>query len=195
LTKAVRNGLLAFIVAAIVIAGGLVYEQFIAPQADLAPVSIGGPFTLTDATGVTRHDTDFRGKLMLIYFGYTFCPDACPTTLTAIGDALRKLGPDASRFAPIFITVDPARDTPAQLKAYMESFDPRFVALTGTPAQIVQVATAYRVYYRQVAGEGGQYTMDHSSVIYLMARDGHYIGHFNAGIAASDLARDLRQYR
>jgi protein SCO1/2 len=197
LTKATRLGLVAFIVAVIVIAAGLVYRQFIVPQTELAraPIPIGGPFTLTDQNGVTRHDTDFRGKLMLLYFGYTYCPDVCPTTLTMMSDALQKLGPDAAGIVPIFITVDPARDKPAQLKQYMESFNPGFVALTGDAVRIAQVAGEYRVYYGKVVGEGGQYTMDHSSVIYLMARDGHYLGHFNPGIAADDLARDLRQYR
>jgi len=196
LTKSTRLGVIAFVIAAIVIVAGFVYQQFIVPQTDLAraPIPIGGPFALTDQTGATRHDTDFRGKLMLIYFGYTYCPDVCPTTLTMMSDALQKLGPEAAAIAPIFITVDPERDKPAQLKQYMESFNPRFVALTGDAERIARVAGEYRVYYSKVAGEGGQYTMDHSSVIYLMARDGHYLGHFNSGIAADELARDLRKY-
>ena len=111
-----------------------------------------------------------------------------------MSDTLTKLGTSASQIAPIFITVDPARDTPAQMKQYMESFDPRFVALTGSPAQIAAAAKAYRVYYRKVSGDGGQYTMDHSSVIYLMARDGSYLGHFDSRITADDLARALKRY-
>jgi protein SCO1/2 len=196
MTKATRNGLIAFIVALIVIAGGFVYQQFIAPQraAITAPVPLGGPFTLTDQDGAARLDMDFRGKLMLVYFGYTYCPDVCPTTLTLRSDALKKLGPEAARIAPIFITVDPARDTPAQMKAYIQSFDPRFVALTGTAAQIAAAASEYRVYYRKEPEADGAYTMDHSSAIYLMARDGHYLGHFNPGIDAQDLAAGIKQY-
>ncbi|HEX4113887.1 MAG TPA: SCO family protein, partial [Stellaceae bacterium] len=150
MTRVTRNGLIAFFVALIVIVGGFVYEQFLVPRnaAVEAPLSIGGPFTLTDQNGVVRHDTDFRGKLMLVYFGYTYCPDVCPTTLTLMSDALKKLGPDAARIAPLFITVDPDRDTPAQMKLYIQSFDPRFVALTGSAAQVAAAAGDYRVYYR-----------------------------------------------
>jgi protein SCO1/2 len=196
MTKATRNGLIAFIVALIVIAGGFAYEQYIAPPSGVvrAPVPIGGPFALIDQNGASRHDTDFRGKLMLVYFGYTYCPDVCPTTLTLITDALKKLGPAAAQIAPIFITVDPDRDTPAQMKAYIQSFDPRFVALTGSAAQIATAAGEYRVYYRKEPEQDGSYTMDHSSVIYLMARDGHYLGHFNPGIDAQDLAAGIKQY-
>jgi protein SCO1 len=196
LTRSTRNGLIAFIAALVIIIGGFTYRQFVAPSDETvqAPFSIGGPFTLVDADGVNRHDTDFRGKLMLVYFGYTYCPDVCPTTLTTMSDALAKLGASASEIAPIFITVDPARDTPAQMKQYMESFDPRFVALTGSPAQIAAAASAYRVYYRRAPGAGEQYTMDHSSVIYLIARDGHYLGHFDSTITADDLTRALKKY-
>jgi cytochrome oxidase Cu insertion factor (SCO1/SenC/PrrC family) len=196
LTKSARNGLFAFVAALVIIVGGFAYRQFAAPPDETvrAPFSIGGPFALVDADGVERRDTDFRGKLMLVYFGYTFCPDVCPTTLTMMSDTLVKLGARASQIAPIFITVDPARDTPAQMKQYMESFDRRFVALTGSPEQIAAAAGAYRVYYRKASGEGGQYTMDHSSVIYLMARDGGYLGHFDSAITADDLARALKKY-
>jgi cytochrome oxidase Cu insertion factor (SCO1/SenC/PrrC family) len=197
MTRATRNGLIAFIVVLIVLLGGFAYRQITgADDAAQSPVPIGGPFTLTDQNGVVRHDSDFHGKPTLIYFGYTFCPDVCPTTLTMMSDALAKLGPDAARFTPIFITVDPARDTPLQLKQYMESFDRRFIALTGSDAQIKQVAAEYRVYYRKVAGDNPkQYTMDHSSVIYLMGGDGNYVGHFLTTISADELAQGLRKYK
>jgi cytochrome oxidase Cu insertion factor (SCO1/SenC/PrrC family) len=196
LTKSTRHGLIAFVAALVIIIGGFAYRQFGVPadEAVRAPLSIGGPFTLVDASGANRRDTDFRGKLMLVYFGYTFCPDICPTTLTMMSDTLAKLGASASEIAPIFITVDPARDTPAQMKQYMGSFDPRFVALTGSPAQVAAAASAYRVYYRKVSGDAGQYTMDHSSIIYLMARDGRYLGHFDSTITADNLARALKKY-
>jgi len=196
LTKSTRNGLIAFVAALVLIMGGLAYRQLGVPSDETmqAPISIGGPFTLVDAHGANRRDSDFRGRLMLVYFGYTYCPDVCPTTLTMMSDTLARLGAGASQIVPIFITIDPARDTPAQMKEYMESFDPRFVALTGSPAQIASAATAYRVYYRRVSGDDGQYTMDHSSVIYLMARDGRYLGHFDSTVTADDLARALRKY-
>jgi len=196
MTRTTRNGLIAFIIALAVIVGGFAYNQY--TEADLAParapVSIGGDFTLVDQNGTTRHDSDFRGKLMLVYFGYTYCPDVCPTTLATMSQALEKLGARAAAVTPIFITVDPARDTPAQMKLYIQSFDPRFVALTGSAARIELAAAEYRVYYRKGAVEDGQYTMDHSSVIYLMARDGHYIGHFNPGISSQELAAAIGKY-
>ena len=196
MTKSARNGLIAFVAALAIIFGGFAYRQFgAAPDETVqAPLSIGGPFRLVDAGGTDRRDTDFRGKLMLVYFGYTYCPDVCPTTLTTMSDALARLGAGASQIVPIFITVDPARDTPAQMKQYLASFDPRFVGLTGSPAQIAAAANAYRVYYRRVSGSGGRYTMDHSSVIYLMARDGRYLGHFDSTITADDLARAVKKY-
>jgi protein SCO1/2 len=196
MTPATRNGLIAFIAATIVIVGAFAYQQFGAPSRQAVPdaVPLGGPFTLVDAAGTTRHDSDFRGKLMLVYFGYTYCPDVCPTTLTMMSDAMAKLGPGAAGIVPIFISVDPARDTPAQMKQYISSFDPRFVALTGSGAQIATVAGEYHVYYRKAPGEGGQYTMDHSSEIYLLSRDGTYLGHFDSDIGAGDLARALQKY-
>jgi protein SCO1/2 len=197
MTPATRNGLIAFVVALIVIVGGFAYTQFMEPPGapERAPLSIGGPFTLRDENGVVQHDTDFRGKLMLVYFGYTYCPDACPTTLAMMSQTLVKLGPAATEFAPIFITVDPERDTPSQMKQYMQSFDPHFTALTGSAAQIEQAAAEYHVYYRKVPETGGEYTLDHSSVIYLMGRDGRYIGYFDANIDPNDLAQGLRKYR
>ncbi len=191
-----RNGLIAFILALIVILGAYAYVEFVAAPAgtEQSGLSIGGPFTLTDQNGVVKGDGDFRGKLMLVYFGYTYCPDVCPTTLDMMTRALAQLGPEANQIAPIFITVDPARDTPAQMKLYIGSFDPRFEALTGTPPQIQAVAGEYRVYYRQAEGEGTAYTVDHSSVIYLMGRDGRYLGHFTAEIGADGMAQSLRKY-
>src|SRR5580658_10300715 len=109
--------------------------------------SIGGPFTLTDQDGKTVHDTDFHGKYLLVYFGYTYCPDLCPTGLDGMAHALTQLGPDANKVQPIFVTIDPARDTPEKLKDYLASFNPDIVALTGTPEQIADVAREYQVYY------------------------------------------------
>lgn len=152
---------------------------------------IGGPFHLTDQTGKPRTDADFRGQYLLVYFGYTSCPDVCPTTLQTITNAMGKLGADAAKVTPIFITVDPARDTPDVLKAYASNFDPRLVALTGSASEIAAAAKAYRIYYAKV-GEGANYSMDHSSIVYLMGPDGEYLGHFGMEATADDIAAAVR---
>jgi protein SCO1 len=195
-TRPARRGLIAFLIAAVIVIGGFVYEEFLVPPSALvhSPFAIGGAFTLTDQNGEVRHDRDFRDKLMLVYFGYSYCPDVCPTTLLAITRALKRLGPRAKAITPIFITVDPDRDTPKQLRTYISNFDPRFVALTGTPAEIAKVASEYHVYYKKRFAADGSYTMDHSSAIYLMGRDGHYIGHFKPGLTAQDLAQGMEKY-
>ena len=130
--------------------------------------SVGGPFTLTDQTGKPRSDTDFRGKLMIVYFGYTYCPDVCPTDLMAITQALNTLGPSADGVQPIFITIDPERDT-RLLADYISAFHPSFVGLTGSPQEIRRVANSYKAFYVKVSGErSGDYSIDHAGVIYLM---------------------------
>jgi len=141
------------------------------------PGGIGGPFTLENGSGKTVTDRDFRGKYMLVYFGYTFCPDVCPTTLNAVADAMDRLGPAAKEIRPVFITVDPKRDTPSVVKDYAAAFGPSITGLTGTPDQIAQVAKEYRVYYAEHrTGPGaGDYTMDHSSILYLIGPDGSFV--------------------
>jgi cytochrome oxidase Cu insertion factor (SCO1/SenC/PrrC family) len=137
---------------------------------------IGGPFTLTDHTGRTRSDSEFRGRLMIVYFGYTFCPDVCPTDLQAITIALNALGPRAAEVQPIFITIDPERDTKV-LAEYISAFHPSLIGLTGSPAEIRRVANAYKAFYTKVSDERtGEYSIDHSGVIYLMGRNGEYLG-------------------
>jgi protein SCO1/2 len=164
-----------------------------APTAGLT--AIGGPFTLTDQNGRAVSDQDFRGKLMLVYFGYTFCPDACPTALLQMGQALDRLGPAGEAVQPVFITIDPARDTQAQLHTYASNFHPRLVALTGTPQQIAQAAKAYRVYYAKAADSGTtEYLMDHTSIIYLMSRDGRYLTHFTHQSTPDQMAAAIRKY-
>jgi protein SCO1/2 len=139
-----------------------------------ASSEIGGPFTLTDATGKQVTDQDFRGKYLLIYFGYTFCPDVCPTTLNEIAAALDKLGPKGDHIAPLFITVDPKRDTPPVIRQYVTAFSPRLIGLTGPQDQIATVEKEYRVYAAEHRTGPGpdDYSMDHSSIIYLMGPDG-----------------------
>ena len=158
-----------------------------------AVAGIGGPFTLTDGNGKQVTDQDFRGKYMLVFFGFTFCPDICPTTLNTVSDALDRLGPKADKIAPLFITVDPKRDTPAVVKQYAAAFGPRIVGLTGTPEQIKAVAKAYRVYYAEHrTGEGpGDYSMDHSSVMYLMGPDGTFVAPLRAEQSGADIAATL----
>ena len=153
---------------------------------------VGGPFELIDQTGRVRTERDFRGRLLLVYFGFTFCPDVCPTDLQAIGLALDKLGGDADSVQPLFITVDPERDTPRVLKAYAANFSPRLVALSGSAEEIAAVAKAYRIYYKKV-GEGADYSMDHTGLIYLMGPDGRYLAHFSPEATADDIVKDLRQ--
>jgi cytochrome oxidase Cu insertion factor (SCO1/SenC/PrrC family) len=159
----------------------------------IAAPTIGGPFNLVDDTGRPRSDAEFRGKFMLIYFGYTHCPDACPTALQDMADALAKLGPAAAEIAPIFITVDPERDTVQYLKGYAEQFDPHFVALTGSQEQVAAAAKAYRVYYRK-ASDQTDYLVDHTSIVYLMDRDGKFLTHFTHETSPDQMAAALRKY-
>jgi protein SCO1/2 len=162
----------------------------------VAPVAIGGEFTLVDQNGVTRHAEDSRGKLMLVYFGYTFCPDACPTALQDMSRAVDLLGTKGEAVQPIFITIDPARDTVEQMKLYAPNFHPRLIALTGTPEQVAVAAKAYRVYYAkgQSAVAGSEdYLMDHTAFIYLMGRDGKYLSHFPPGATAEQMAAAIEK--
>jgi len=155
-------------------------------------VSLGGPFSLTDQNGMLRTEKDFRGKYMLVFFGYTYCPDVCPTTLAVMSAALDKMGERADKIAPIFITVDPKRDTPEKMKSYLASFGPRFVGLTGDDKAIASVAKEYRVYYRvHPAENGGDYTVDHSGVVYLMDPNGAFIANYSLETAPDDMAADL----
>src|SRR5947209_4821108 len=142
---------------------------------------IGGPFALIDHNSEPRTDKDFGGKLMLVYFGFTYCPDVCPTDLQNIGLALDMLGEAGERIQPLFITVDPARDTPEHLKDYVPMFHPRLIGLTGDAAAIHSAAAAYRAYYAQVPLKDDDYTVDHSSFVYLMGADGEYLGFFPPG--------------
>ena len=153
----------------------------------------GGPFQLVDQNNNAREDANFRGKYMLIYFGYTYCPDVCPTTLTNVAAALDKLGAKAERIQPLFITVDPKRDTPAVVRQYAAAFGPRVVGLTGTAEQIAAVAKAYRVYYAEHrTGPGADdYSMDHSSVLYLMGPDGRFIAPVRADQDGPEIAAAL----
>jgi protein SCO1 len=155
--------------------------------------AIGGPFRLVDQNGKAFSDADLKGKWSLIYFGYTHCPDACPTTLNAIAIALDDLGPKRDAVRPVFITVDPERDTPEVLKSYVTSFDAPILALTGTPAEVAQAAKDYRVYYAKHPEPGGDYSMDHSSVIYVMDPEGRFTATFTPESSPEDIAARLKK--
>jgi cytochrome oxidase Cu insertion factor (SCO1/SenC/PrrC family) len=154
---------------------------------------IGGPFALIDHTGKPRTDADFHGRPMLVYFGFTYCPDICPTDLQAIGLALDKLGEAGERVQPLFITLDPERDTAAHLADYVTMFHPRLIGLTGDTSAIQKAADAYKVYYARVALKGDDYTVDHSAFTYLMGSDGAYLGFFPPGTAPDSIAETIRQ--
>ena len=156
--------------------------------------TVGGPFTLTDQDGRQRRDSDFRGKLMIVYFGYTFCPDVCPADLMAITQALDALGPAVEGVQPIFITVDPERDTKV-LSDYVRAFHKSLIGLTGTPEQIRKVANAYKAFYARVPStRDGEYAIDHTGVIYLMGRGGEYLGFMPPQTGPEKLTEVLRKY-
>jgi protein SCO1/2 len=157
-------------------------------------VTIGGPFTLTAPDGTTVTDETYRGKWLLVFFGYTYCPDTCPTTLSQIAVALEQLGPDAAHVQPIFITVDPERDTPEVMGQYAAAFDARIVGLTGSPQQIAAVSEEYGAYgeQRQTGAGAGDYLVDHSTYIYIMDPEGQFVRGLDADTPSSDIANILR---
>jgi protein SCO1/2 len=185
-TYAVMGLLVAVILVA---AGGYLFLTGSQPAA----LTVGGPFSLVDGDGHPVTDQTWRGKYMLVYFGYTYCPDVCPTTLTNLADALDKLGATADRVQPLFVTVDPKRDTPTVVKQYAAAFGPRIVGLTGSAEQIASAARAYRVYYAEHRTGPGpdDYSMDHSSVLYLMGPDGRFIAPVRSDQSGPEMAAVL----
>jgi cytochrome oxidase Cu insertion factor (SCO1/SenC/PrrC family) len=154
---------------------------------------VGGPFELIDQTGHRRGDADFRGKLVVLYFGYTYCPDVCPTELQSISLALDKLGAAAETVQPLFITVDPERDTPARLADFVSSFHPRLIGLTGSLAEIRKTAIAYRTFFaKNDSTRPDEYSVDHSGFIYLVGKDGRYLGFLPPGLAPDAIADAIR---
>jgi len=196
-----KQALLPYLLLVAALAGGVLwYESSQVPRLGQVITTgspeVGGPFKLTDQTGKPVTDADFRGRYMLIYFGYSFCPDVCPTTLSVMAQALDKMGAAKNRIVPVFITIDPERDTPAILKDYVSAFGPQFVGLTGSPQAVQAVEKEYRVYARKApvdpANPKRGYGMDHSSVIYLMGPDGKMAAFYDEAISPDDLAKDLR---
>jgi cytochrome oxidase Cu insertion factor (SCO1/SenC/PrrC family) len=154
---------------------------------------IGGSFSLTDQRGNRAGPSQWRGKIVLLYFGYTSCPDACPTDLAAIGAAIDALGPIGSEVQPVFVTLDPARDRPELIGRYAEQFHPRFLALWGTESQIREVAIAYKVYFEKVPMRGtDQYSIDHTSFTYVLDPEGRFAGYFPPGTSGARIAESVR---
>jgi len=157
------------------------------------PSAVGGPFALTDQNGKTITDKDMAGHPFLVFFGFTHCPDVCPTTLFDVSEIFRALGPD-KQVRALFITVDPERDTPQVMKDYLSSFDPRITGATGDEAAVAAAIKGYRVYAKKVPTDGGGYTMDHTALVYLMGKDGRFIAPFNMKRRPNEAAEDLKRY-
>jgi len=193
-TPLARGVALTCLLLAVAIVGLALWRGLLSQAAP----TIGGAFALTDQFGKPRTDADFRGQYMLVFFGFTHCPDVCPIELQTMSDALDQLDEKQSaRITPIFITVDPARDTPDVMKSYVANFHPGMVALTGSAEAIGAVAKAYRVFYAKATGanapsDPAAYILDHSAVVYLMGPNGQYVAHFSPGTSAQDMAADLR---
>ena len=195
-----RARLIAFIVAGFLIgalAGAAVLlittPQGGQPVQSSGTALVGGPFLLVGADGKPVTDRDFRGRYMLIFFGFTHCPDICPAELQVIAEALEQLGDKAKNVVPIFITVDPERDTPEAMGNYVKSFGHNFVGLTGSPEAIAAAAKAYRVSYAKVEDKesAADYGVDHSALVYLMDPEGRYVTHFSYGLSAEQMAEKL----
>lgn len=159
-----------------------------------APAAIGGPFQLTDQTGQTVTEKSLVGRPTIIFFGYTHCPDVCPTSLFEMSEVLRAMGKDADRVNAYFVSVDPERDTRAVMKDYLSSFDPHLKGLTGDPAAVAKVLSEYRVYAKKIPLKDGDYSMDHTALIYLMDKDGRFVSPFNLKRTPEAAADDLKHY-
>ena len=193
-----KQALIPYLLLVAALAGGLIWHESenvpgLGRSVVTGRADVGGPFQLIDQTGKPVSDADFRGRYMLIYFGYSFCPDVCPTTLAVMAQALEKLGPEARRVTPVFITIDPERDSPKVLADYMKAFGPNFVGLTGSAAAIKDAEKKYRVYAVKKPLGNGAYGMDHSSVLYLMGPNGKLISFYDEAISPDNLAKELRQ--
>ena len=197
-----RTRLISFIIGGFLIGAlaGAAILLFTAPHGGQAVQSsgtalVGGPFSLVGTDGKTVTDADFRGRYMLIFFGFTHCPDICPAELQVIAQALDKLGDKGKKVVPVFVTLDPERDTPQVMGEYVKSFGPNFVGLTGSPEAIAAAAKSYRVAYAKVENKesASDYSVDHSALVYLMDPEGKYVTHFSFGTSADDMAEKLNK--
>jgi cytochrome oxidase Cu insertion factor (SCO1/SenC/PrrC family) len=191
------TGLVVAGAIAVLAAGGWALESWLAaPEPAQGKALIESEFSLVDHTGKPVADEDFEGKWQLVFFGFTSCPDVCPTTLIEVSAILEELGDDAQQVTPLFISVDAERDTPEVMAEYVANFDPRIVGLTGSPEQIKQAAQAFRAYYAKVEQENQPdgYTMDHSAFLYLMDPEGEYATHFSPSDEPVPVAEEIRAY-
>ncbi|MGH6829447.1 MAG: SCO family protein [Rhizomicrobium sp.] len=193
-----KEALIPYLLWAAVVAAGLLWHESqmlpgLGRTVITGRMAVGGPYALTDQNGHLRSSADFAGHYQLIYFGYTFCPDVCPTTLALMAAALDKMGADKNRIVPIFITVDPDRDKPSVMKKYLAAFGPRFVGLTGTRSEIAKVEREYHVFAQRQPLASGNYAMSHSSVIYLLGPDGRLVSVYDNLASPEDLAKALKR--
>ncbi|MCS0494309.1 SCO family protein [Ancylobacter sp. MQZ15Z-1] len=186
--------LVAFVIGAAAVVAGTLALLPNSNSTVAAQTTIGGPFELVDEDGQKVTQESYLGEPMLVFFGFTHCPDICPTTLFEMSQVFDALGEDARKINGLFITVDPERDTPEVMKSYLGSFHPSIQGLSGTPEQIAAVTKAYRVYYKKVPTQDGDYTMDHTAIVYLMGKDGEFIAPFNLKRSPQDAAAELRRY-
>jgi len=193
--RVIRTILIATLVGVAAISGAILFKLY-ERSTGVGEALVGGPFALTDQNGRRVSDTDLRGQFLLVYFGFTFCPDACPTALGVMSAAIDKLGEKGARVTPILITVDPERDTQEVLKDYAASFHPRLLALRGNAEQTQAVAREYRVYFAKAEGAGDpdSYLVDHTTLIYLMGPDGKYLAHFGVQATPDDLVAELAKH-
>jgi len=189
-SRSVLLPLAAFVAGLVAISVALVMT-LVPPHPQSGPSGIGGPFTLVDQNGATVSERDFAGKPYLMFFGFTHCPDVCPTTLQQISDVLAALGPKADTLKVAFVSVDPERDTPESLKTYLSSFDPRIVGLTGSPEQVAAAIKTFRAYAKKVPSQGGDYTMEHTALVYLMDARNGFVGAVNLNRPATETAAEL----
>ncbi|MEO5336849.1 MAG: SCO family protein [Magnetospirillum sp. WYHS-4] len=195
------NRLVFYAVFAVIVAAGFGASLLLKgdeppakPITNAGTANIGGPFALIDEDGRPITDQAFKDKFLLIFFGYTFCPDVCPTSLGLVAEALDTLGPDAEKVVPVFVSVDPARDTPAHLKEYVKKFHPRLRGLTGSPDQVARAAKAYKAFYAKAAGgDDKDYLIDHSALLYLMGPDGKFRAFFSHGTPGAEMAQRIKE--
>ena len=194
--RGLRRGM--FLVAGIVLAAIAVFAVRLALAPDGPPPvqAIGGPFTLVDHNGRPVSDRDFQGRLLLVYFGFTNCPDMCPLAMQEVAVALDALGAASKDVQPLLVTVDPERDSPATMKRYVAQFHPAILGLTGTKEQTDAAARAYRVYAARAKGDSVEhhYSVDHTGLIYVMGKDGKYLAHFASGTSGATMAERLRRW-
>lgn len=172
----IRVAAWVLVAMAVVLLGQPLLSQVFHQEQEVSAFSIGGPFAMTDHNGRAVTEKNFAGKAMAIFAGFTYCPDVCPTTLARLSDLMDKLGPDADRLQVMLVSVDPERDTPDVVKTYLSAFDPRFVGLTGSPAQLADFAKSFRIFYEKVPVSGGGYTMNYSAGVFLFRKSGEFQG-------------------